>query len=420
MAEPSLLTIPKAPPAPSGPGRKVRLAYFVSHPIQYQAPLLRRIAQEPDIEMTTFFSSDLSVRGYKDSGFGVEVKWDVPLLEGYKYEFLPQLGGGDTVGVVTPLNWGILTRLHQGRFDAVWVFGYSRLASLQAMISAKMLGLPVILRAESHLHSHTRSAAKLLVKAAFIKAMKPAIDCVLSIGNANDAYWRRYLGSDFPIFRMPYSVDNEFFHRRALEAAPHREELRHSLGLEPGRPIILYASKLQTRKRCIDLVEAFIRLSPASGVDPNAYLLIVGDGEERATLEARVRASGLSSMRFLGFRNQTELPALYDLCDIFVLPSYNETWGLIVNEVMNAGRAVIVTDQVGCHYDLVHDGVNGFVIPLMDVAALSDRLRQLIEDPNLCAEMGENSLRMIQQHSFEQDIVGLRQALAHLVPGFRA
>ena len=67
--------------------KKVRLAYLVSHPIQYQAPLLRRIAQEPDIDLTVFFGSDFSVRDYKDKGFGVEVKWDVPLLDGYGTNF---------------------------------------------------------------------------------------------------------------------------------------------------------------------------------------------------------------------------------------------------------------------------------------------------------------------------------------------
>ena len=73
----------------ASPLRKVRLAYVVSHPIQYQAPLLRRIAQEPDIDLTVLFGSGFSVRGYKDEGFGVEVAWDTPLLEGYRSEFLP-------------------------------------------------------------------------------------------------------------------------------------------------------------------------------------------------------------------------------------------------------------------------------------------------------------------------------------------
>ena len=65
----------------------VRLAYVVCHPIQYQAPLLRRIAREPDIDLTVLFGSDFSVRGYQDEGFGVEVAWDVPLLDGYAASF---------------------------------------------------------------------------------------------------------------------------------------------------------------------------------------------------------------------------------------------------------------------------------------------------------------------------------------------
>src|SRR3984957_18655808 len=90
---------------------KVRLAHLVSHPIQYQAPLLRRIAQEPDIDLTVFFGSDFSVRGYQDEGFGVDIKWDVPLLDGYRYEFLPAPRNKGTQPATPPLNHGILSRL---------------------------------------------------------------------------------------------------------------------------------------------------------------------------------------------------------------------------------------------------------------------------------------------------------------------
>lgn len=392
--------------------RPLRLAYFVSHPIQYQAPLLRRIAQEPDIDLTVFFSSDLSLRAYKDPGFGVSVQWDVPLLEGYKYEFLPRLRDSDRLGFASPLNRGVFSRLRRGRFDAVWVFGYHKLVCLNAILAAKLLGIPVILRAESNLHDRPRSGTTRAAKQLLLAVLRPMIDCVMPIGKANEQYWKHYFGENFPMSPMPYAVDNAFFQRRAAEASPQREELRRELGLDPGRPVILYASKLQSRKRCIDLVEAYIRLAPAPGVDPAAYLLIIGDGEERAAVEARAQASGLSSIRFLGFRNQTELPRFFDLCDVFVLPSIYEPWGLIVNEVMNAGRAVVVTDQVGCQSDLVQDGVNGLVYPAMDVDALSRCLQRLIDDPALRATMGANSLLVIQQHSFEEDVKGLRQALS--------
>jgi len=402
-----------------GPGRPLRLAYFESHPVQYRAPLLRRIAQERDIDFTAFFSSDRSIRGYTDRGFGMRVEWDVPLLDGYQHEFLPRLRDHGPVGLARPLNWGILRRLRRGHFDAAWVFGYNRLACIQAMVSARMLGIPVILRAESNLFDRPRTARTMAMKRLLTPLLRSAVRCVMPIGQANREYWSHYLGDDFPMAPMPYAVDNDFFRRRIVEAAPQREDLRRELGLEPGRPIVLYASKLQPRKRCIDLVEAWTRLSSAPGVDPPAYLLIVGDGAERAALEARVRESGLSSIRFLGFRNQTELPRYFDLCDVFVLPSIHEPWGLIVNEVMNAGRPVVVTDQVGCQPDLVHHGLNGFVFPALNVAALAGCLRQLIADPALRRSMGENSLRIIAHQSFEEDVAGLRRALSMAVPGFR-
>ncbi len=412
-------TVQTQPVAAKG-SRVVRVAYFVSHPIQYQAPLLRRIAREPDIDLTVFFSSDVSVRGYKDEGFGVRVEWDIPLLDGYKYEFLPRARDKDTLGFATPLNWGIFRRLRRGRFDAAWVFGYNRLVSLNAIVAAKLLGIPVILRAESNLQDRVRSKTTLAAKRILAWMLRFGVSSVVPIGKLNEQYWKYYLGEKFPMFAMPYAVDNDFFRRKALEAAPHRERFRSELGLEAGRPVILFASKLQARKRCIDLVEAYIRLAPSPQKDPAAYLLIVGDGEERAHLEARVRESGLRSIRFLGFRNQTELPRIYELCDVFVLPSYNEPWGLIVNEVMNAARPVVVTDQVGCQQDLVHDGFNGFVYPAFDVDALSRCLRRLTDDAALRVSMGENGLRVIERYSFAEDVAGLRQALAVAVPEFEA
>lgn len=395
--------------------RPVRVAYFVSHPIQYQAPLLRHISRHPDIDLTVYFSSDCSVREYLDGGFGVKVKWDVPLLEGYKYEFLPRIRDTDNPTVFAkPLNWGVFKRLRKGRFDAVWLFGYNRLLCYQVMFAAKLLGIPVILQGESNLDSRKRPFNVRLAKRMLAPILKSLISCVVPIGTLNERYWKSYFGEDFPAFRMPYSIDNEFFRQRALESEPSREQLRAQLGLEPGRPVILYASKLQTRKRCIDLVEAFLQLSPSPGADPDAYLLIVGDGPERPALEQRVREAGVSSIRFLGFKNQTELPAIYDLCDAFVLPSIHETWGLIVNELMSVGRPIVVTDRVGCQTDLVHDGVNGFVYPVGNVAALSRCLRRLFDDPALRASMGEQSRRIIRKHSYDEDLRGLRQALAFI------
>ena len=103
-----------APPRRAVMRKRWRLAYLVSHPIQYQAPLLRLISAEPDIELAVFFCSDLSVRKYHDEGFGTSFQWDVPLLDGYRHEFLPTWSGTDRFSFWRPLNHGLARRLEQG------------------------------------------------------------------------------------------------------------------------------------------------------------------------------------------------------------------------------------------------------------------------------------------------------------------
>lgn len=400
--------------------RRVRLAYLVSHPIQYQAPLLRRIAQEQDIDLTVFFGSDFSVRGYRDKGFGVAVEWDVPLLDGYKHEFLPKLRDQGDVSVTSPLNRGIVRRLNDGAFDVLWVHGYASVNAMHGMLAAKSLGIPVLLRAESWLRDRGRSGAKLAVKKMFFEFLKKLVNGVLPIGTVNSEYWRYYFGEDVPQFLMPYAVDNNYFAQRARESQAGRARLCAELGLELKRPVILFASKLQTRKHCDHLVDAYARLAPALGVEPHPYLVVVGDGEERAALEQQAAATGFGSIRFCGFRNQSELPSFFDLATVFVLPSRHEPWGLIVNEVMNAARTVIVSDDVGCGPDLIEDGVNGCIYPTGDVGALTQSLRRVLDTPGTAEEMGKRAFERIQKWGFEQDVQGLRRALACLVPAFVA
>ena len=399
--------------------KKVKLAYLVSHPIQYQAPLLRRIAQEPDIDLTVFFGSDFSVRGYKDEGFGgVGVKWDIPLLDGYKYEFLPAVRDNATVGITRPLNYGIFERLRGSKdkpgFDVLWVHGYSTANALHGILAAKALGLPVLVRAESWLKDRERSGLTLAAKHLFFKFLKQTVDGVLPIGTLNSAYWRHYLGEDFPQFLMPYAVDNDYFQERSQEAKKQRNQLQTELGLDPSRPVILFASKLQSRKLCGDLLQAYFNLSPGAGLEPHPYLVIVGDGEDRAALERQAAASGFHGIRFCGFRNQSELPRFFDIATVFVLPSRHEPWGLIVNELMNAGRAVIVSDDVGCQPDLITEGIEGCVFPVGDVDGLTAALQRVLESPDSAARMGQNGLERIKAWNYERDVRGLRQAIAHV------
>jgi glycosyltransferase involved in cell wall biosynthesis len=403
--------------------RRVRLAYLVSHPIQYQTPLMRRIAQEPDIDLTVFFGSNFSVEGYRDQGFGVSVKWDVPLLGGYKHVFLPVLRDGSDVSFARPMNRGIFSALRggsEGPFDVLWLHGYATINAMHAMMDARALGIPVLMRAESWLRDRERTGLRRALKNIFFAGLQRMVDVVLPIGTLNAEYWHHYFGDAVPQFLMPYAVDNKYFSERAREAPTGRSSLQAELGLDPARPVVLFASKLQTRKHCDHLIEAYARLSPAPGVEPHPYLVIVGNGEERGALEKQAAATGFNSIRFCGFRNQSELPRFFDLATLFVLPARHEPWGLIVNEVMNAARTVIVSDDVGCAPDLIENRVNGCIYPVGDIAALEKALRGVLETPGVAEAMGQRAFERIQRWSYTEDIQELRRALAMVVPGFES
>ncbi len=362
--------------------------------------MFRRIASDSRIDLKVFFLSSLGVGAYRDPGFGIDVTWDVPLLGGYQHEFLSSADAGIR---------GIAARL-RGAFDALWLHDYAQLGNLYALSAARSLGIPVMLRCESHLRSHRRSATRRFAKAVLVRTLFKLVDSFLAIGTANYEYYLHYGVAPARIHMMPYAVDNSFFRLGAERAAANREQLRAVLDLAPHRPVILYASKLLAAKRPHDLLDAYMRMGDDQR-EPDPYLIFVGDGTERRSLESRVRSSGWSSIRFIGFVGQTELPRYYDLCDVFVLPSEFEPWGLVVNEVMNAGRPLIVSDRVGAARDLVRDGVNGFVVPAGDSEGLSDRLKILLADPSRRERMGAASAAIIDDWSFDADLAGLRQAL---------
>jgi glycosyltransferase involved in cell wall biosynthesis len=394
--------------------RRYRVAYLVSHPIQYQAPLLRYLSKDPQIDLTVFFMSDLSVVPYRDQGFGVTVVWDVPLTDGYSHSFLRALGRTDRLSSVRPMVYLPIDSFRAKRFDALWLHGYSHQASLRAVWAAKRYGIKVLLRGESHLNSHVRSPSKARLKGILMPRFFAQIDAFLAIGSLNRRYYEHYGVPKHRIFDMPYAVDNDFFRTLTKAASMHRESLRAELNFQPGRPVVLYASKFQSRKRPDLLFDAYKRLSPDGSKEPTPYLLLIGDGEERRALEERYHRTRWTSVRFLGFKNQTELPQYYDLCDVFVLPSEFEPWGLVVNEVMNAGKPIILSDEVGAAADLVKHGDNGLIFPRGDSSALADQLQTLVSDPSRCREMGQRSLSRITSWNFESDREGILRALEYV------
>ena len=370
--------------------------------------MLRHIARDPDIDLTVFYMSDMSVEGFHDRQFKIQVKWDVPLLGGYRHTVLGRLGNAHVTPLLRPLVMGLHGTLRRARLDALWLHGYKHQVQLRAICAARRLGIPILVRGDSNV---TRRTLRDKISDRVLRRLFRKIDAFLFIGKENRQFYAERGVDDGRLFSVPYAVDNNRFQQAAREATSSRSGLLKSLNISGEAPVILYAGKLTSGKRPVDLLAAYAhvvrRFSPGS----EPYLVYVGDGEERKFLERRIDELKLNRVRVAGFVNQSELPRYYELCDVFVLPSQHDRWGLAVNEVMNAGKAIIVTDKVGCAPDLVHDWENGFVVPAGDVVCLASRLLCLLQDSDLRSRMGDASLGLVAAFSFEQDLQGLKKAL---------
>ena len=384
-----------------------RIAFLLTHPIQYISPFLTYLSQNKSMSVVALYQSDCSLFAQAALGSHDRPAWDIPLLDGYEYRFLPAVGSRRHLSYLRPFCYGLGRELRQLQVRAMVVHGYNRPFHWHAIRTAFRLGVKVYVRDDSNLIARERTSSNLALKRVFFRILDRYVSGYLSVGKANRAYYFTHGVAPDKVFDMPWAVDNAFFQSRSESSHLSRHTLRDQLGIEPGAAVVLYVGQLRRSKGVLDLLDAFDRVSAA--IQPNPYLVIVGDGELRN--EVTVRSKHNPRIVACGFQNQTGLPAYYGLCDVFVLPSHGETWGLVVNEAMNAGKPVIVSDRVGCWMDLVTHEVNGYVFPAHDVNRLAQYLREGLSEPQRLAEMGKRSRAVVQHYSFEADAVGLDVAL---------
>lgn len=389
-----------------GERKKVRVAHLVSHPIQYYAPLYRELASRPEIDLTVYYYSDFSVRGFTDRDFGKEIKWDIPLLSGYKYRLCPSAIGRTSEGLNRKPNWDLLAELIQERYDAIWVMSYASTNAVLARIAALALGIPILFRDDTTLLT-PRSAWKRAIKKMILRPFLYGA-WGLFVGEENKRYWTHYGIPERRLCFTPHCVDNSYFQNKAKKLLPRRSEIRHRFGITNDAPVILFCGKFIEKKQPLMLLSAYAKLRARVP----CWLLLAGDGPLRPLIEEQVRQHGTPGVLMPGFLNQSELPLAYAASDLLALCSSSyETWGLVVNEAMNFGLPIVVSDRVGCAPDLVKSGWNGFIFPYQDVDALSDALGRLIEDEKMRREFGLRSLDRVEGYGVEACADGIVSAL---------
>lgn len=386
----------------------LRVAFVNTHPIQYFAPLYAYLNRTGRFDATALYLSDFSIRGGLDKGFGRTVTWDVDLLGGYTAEFMGKAAGRRRIGgffsMVAPELWAAI---RHGGYHAVVIHGHSLAAHHVALAAARSAGVPVFTRGETHPRLR-RSGWREVVRTPPLKAWYKMFDGCLAIGSANKRYYQLMGVPADRITVMPYTVDNERYIAAGRQSPAARAAMRARLGIKSDAPAILYAAKFDARKRPDDLLCAYSLLR-SEGIA--AELVMVGSGALEDGLRSMVSELGLEGVTFPGFVNQAELPAVYGACDLFVLPSENEPWGLAINEAMCAALPIVLSEEIGCVEDLVENGVNGATFQAGDVAGLTMALKALLIDPARRVRAGQASLARIARWSYSECAVSLEQAV---------
>lgn len=351
----------------------IRLGILASHPIQYQAPLFRELARHVDLRV--YFAHRQTAQEQGSAGFNVAFEWDVDLLSGYNYQFLSNRSTRPDVNTFFGCNTpAIVDEIRMGRFDAFFVTGWYLKSFWQAIRACRSAGVPVMVRGDSQL-STPRSWLKQIAKELIYPRLLGQFDACLYVGQKNREYLEHYGVPAARLFFSPHCIDNEAF--SSIAATVDRDAVRDMLNIDKGTKVVLFVGKLLEGKRPHDLLQAVAELR-RRGTD--ACVVFAGDGPLRASLEAAASALAVPAW-FLGFRNQTELPEAYVLADVLALPSFSETWGLVVNEALACGTPVVVSDAVGCAPDLVTVGQTGALFPAQDVGALVKALLRALEIP---------------------------------------
>lgn len=387
------------------PRSPLRLGIFVTHPIQYFAPLWRMLAATPDLDVRLHFFSDHSVRGGVDPGFGVTVAWDVPILDGYRHEFITRdadLSAPQSVALPDARR-----RVHPDHFDVVLIHGYMHRFELQVVQAARANRVRTVIRGEftDVLPDRGRSRLRTIARDLYLRWFYRHLDMFCYVGEEARRHLRR-LG--IPPARMvfaPYSVDTELLEsqRRAVT----RDTARAALRVPEDHCVLLFSGKLIPRKAPLLLVRALQQVSEHARL----VLLVLGDGELREAVETAARTILGDRLRMVGFVNQSQLGRYYAAADVLVLPSHFETWGLVVNEAMQFGLPAIVSSKVGCHRDLIIEGQTGMVFPQGEADALARCISRIAREPGLAKRLGENARQHIVHYSTAASAAGIRRAI---------
>lgn len=331
-----------------------KLLIFETHPIQYRAPVYQVLDRMLPGQFEVIYASDYSVRGQKDVGFNEKIAWDVPLLAGYRYRVLNNEKGRGIESWSGMSAKGVDRIISQTRPAAVLLSSLSYAFSWAVYLGAVRRGIPVWIRLETQDEAFARGKLKNILRFLVYRLLYLGVSKAFYIGKLNREHLLRHGVPMERLVAAHYCVADHLASASDTEKQRLRDDLRTRLSIGRDDLVIAFFGKLIEKKDPGILLRS-LGLLKLEGTR-RVHCMIVGSGELEPALRLQAKeleaSNGVRTV-FTGFINQSQLPSYYLASDIVVLPSHRmgETWGLVINEALQAGCGAAVSEMVGCHRD---------------------------------------------------------------------
>ncbi len=382
-----------------------KIAIVTTHPIQYYAPLFKLLSKEREFNVKVFYTWSQSQSAKYDPGFGKTIEWDIPLLNGYSFEFVENIskdpGTHHYNGIINPQ---LVEKIENFGAEAVLIVGWSFDSHFKVMKYFKGK-IPVIFRGDSHLLDPI-GKIKNLIRKISLRYIYSFVDYALYVGKNNKDYFQFCGLKENQLVYAPHAIDNDRFEDTNGQFKLKACEWRKNLGIPDDGIVFLFAGKFEPKKRPDLLIDSFIKANAT-----NSYLVLMGNGELEKEL-LKLSEGYEKRIYFLPFQNQSIMPIAYRMGNVFCLPSQGpgETWGLAVNEAMVCGLPVLVSDKVGCAADLIEQGENGFIVKSNDGNDLVNKMKIMCNE-QIVSEMGKKSQEKIKNWNLNSVVQSIHNIL---------
>jgi glycosyltransferase involved in cell wall biosynthesis len=384
----------------------MRLAVVVSHPIQHFCPQYNSWAKSGFCELKVIFETDLGLKPFVDPGFGKQIKWDALRLN-FDHVFLRKLDEAEK-----RTSRSLQTELRVFKPDAVLHYGYMKEISLNALQWAKANGTKALGFSDAENHSF-RPLWKRLLKYFPIKSYLKQLDLILTTGDANEAYYRKYGACDLQFLRCPYPIDMSYLDQVWDSRHLYRKRIREGYNITDSSLVLSCVGKLVNKKRQADLIAC---VSILEKYFPDIVAFVIGSGPDRADLEKRARSLLTGKVIFTDFIQPEEMFEILCATDVYVHASSLEPHSVAVSEAVFLGCPVVISDKCGSYgpTDDVQSGMNGFVYPCGNIQNMADNIRVIAS----CPELKERFSTHSREHGVRSQRLSHHDALGGISAAF--